>query len=204
MLVVGLTGGIGSGKTTVADRFAARGVPILDADVIAHELVEPGQPTLAAIVAAFGADLLTPEGRLDRPRLRGLVFADPARRTQLEAIVHPAVRRRLEAGIAALRAPYCLVVIPLLFEAGLEDLVDRVLVVDVPPAVQITRVTQRDGVARSSVESIMAAQLSRAERLARADDVVNNGVDLATLESRIEALDRFYRRFAESGSGGNG
>jgi dephospho-CoA kinase len=197
MYVVGLTGGIGSGKSTVAERFAARGVPVIDADVIARELVEPGQPGLAAIVAAFGTQVLTEQGRLDRARLRERVFADPVARRRLEAILHPAVRRRIEAQIETLDAAYCLVVVPLLFEADQADLADRILVIDTSPQMQIARVAKREGLDRAAVEAIMAAQLPRAERLRRAHDVLLNDGDLDRLDDGVAQLHARYERLAQ-------
>lgn len=198
MVVVGLTGGIGSGKTTVAERFAARGVPVVDADAIARELVTPGAPALAVITERFGAEVLDGEGRLDRRRLREQVFADPARRRQLEAILHPRIRAEIRQRLAALPAatPYAVVVIPLLVESGWRDLVDRVLVVDVPRAQQIERTSRRDGATTAQVEAILAAQATREERLAAADDVVYNEGEPADLDHQIDALDAQYRELA--------
>jgi dephospho-CoA kinase len=196
MYVIGLTGGIGSGKSTVAERFAARGVPVIDADVIARELVEPGQLALAAIVAAFGEQVLTKEGRLDRGRLRERVFADPTQRRRLEDILHPAVRERLEAWIETLEAAYCIAVVPLLFEAAQADLANRVLVVDASPQAQIARVSERDGLDRPTVEAIMATQLPRTERLRRADDVLRNNGDLRRLDEEVDRLHALYLSLA--------
>lgn len=198
MVVVGLTGGIGSGKTTVAERFAARGVPVVDADAIARELVAPGTPALAVITERFGTVMLDREGRLDRRRLREQVFADPARRRQLEAILHPRIRAEIRQRLAALPAstPYTVVVIPLLVESGWRDLVDRVLVVDVPRAQQIERTCRRDGATTAQVEAILAAQATREERLAAADDVVYNEGEPTDLDHQIDALDAQYPELA--------
>lgn len=192
MLRIGLTGGIGSGKSTVANLFAARGVPVIDADVIARELVEPGQPALADIVAAFGADMLDAQGRLDRARLRALVFDDPSQRKRLEAILHPRIHAAMTARSQAQSAPYVLLVIPLLFEANQLDLVDRVLVVDAPTETQRARVSARDHLPPALIDSMLAAQWDRQQRLERADDVIDNSGDAAALERQVEALHRRY------------
>ncbi|MCB1921323.1 MAG: dephospho-CoA kinase [Candidatus Competibacteraceae bacterium] len=192
VLVVGLTGGIGSGKTAVSDRFALFGIPIIDTDLIARELVEPGQPALAEIAAEFGADCLDDQGRLDRGRLRKSVFVDDAGRRKLEGILHPRIRAVARDRIAALSAPYCLLVIPLLVETGMTDLVDRVLVVDAPEAEQIRRVMARDQVEEAQARRILASQARRDQRLALADNVLENSGDLAKLELPIAELHQHY------------
>ena len=196
MLVVGLTGGIGSGKTVVSDSFAAHGVPVIDTDLIARELVEPGQPALAEIAAEFGADCLDQAGCLQRAVLRERVFADPAARQRLEANLHPRIRAVARERIAAQTAPYGLLVIPLLVETGMSDLVDRVLVVDAPEAEQIRRVMARDRIDATQAQRILAAQASRRQRLALADEVVENAGDLTELERRVAALHTYYLRLA--------
>ncbi|NIR61925.1 MAG: dephospho-CoA kinase [Gammaproteobacteria bacterium] len=196
MLKVGLTGGIGSGKSTAAAYFRERGAPVLDADEIARELVAPGRPALDEIVETFGPDLLRPDGRLDRHRLRRRVFDDPEQRRRLEAILHPRVRAELERRLAALDARYCVLVVPLLLEAGYRDLVDRVLVIDAPPELQRERAQARDGLPRTQVEAIAAAQAERAERLAAADEVIRNDGDLEKLRAQVAALDERYRRLS--------
>lgn len=196
MLGVGLTGGIGCGKSAVADAFADLGVPVIDADRIAHALVEPPSPALDEIVDAFGADILLDDGRLDRRALREQVFADPGARRRLEAILHPRVRETLRREREALDAPYCILVIPLLFESGLEDTVDRVLAVDCPEALQIERVTGRDGVDEAAVRAVMAAQISRSERRARADDLIDNAGTVAELRTRVSELHAKYLAMA--------
>ena len=196
MLVVGLTGGIGSGKTTVSDRFAQFGVPVIDTDQLARELVEPDQPALAEIVADFGVDCLDSDGRLHRARLRERVFADPAGRQRLEAILHPRIRVLARERIARLTAPYCLLVIPLLAETGMTDLVDRVLVVDAPEAEQIRRVMARDGVAEKQAHRVLAAQADRGQRLALADEIVENASDLTALDHRVAVLHQHYSTLA--------
>ncbi len=196
MLIVGLTGGIGSGKSTVADRFAARGVPCIDADQLTRELVEPGTPLLAEIVTNFGDDMLDHEGRLDRRRMRERVFADPAERERLESLLHPAVYAAMRSRIASLVAPYCLLVIPLLVETGGIHKVHRVLVVDVDVDDQRHRTSARDGVDSDQVEAILASQASRSERLAAADDVIDNRGAPADLEAQVQSLHRRYLELA--------
>jgi dephospho-CoA kinase len=196
-LVVGLTGGIGSGKSAVADAFAARGAPICDTDRLAHALTAPGQRGLEAIVAAFGAASTKPDGTLDRARLREQVFADAHARVKLESILHPLIRAAARAEVASWSAPYGMLVVPLLLErGGLSDLMSRVLVVDCPEDEQVRRVMARSGLSEPQVRAIMATQLPRAERLARADDVIDNGGPLSALEPQVAALDRRYRERA--------
>ncbi len=195
-LRIGLTGGIASGKSAVADAFARRGVPIVDTDVIAREVVEPGRPALAEVVAAFGTDLLDADGRLDRRTLRRIVFADPALRRRLEAILHPAIRTEMQRQAATAAGPYVVVAIPLLVENRLQGQVDRVLVVDCPPDVQLARLLARDGETPEGARAILAAQATRDERLAVADDVVVNDGSLADLDARVAALHGRYLELA--------
>jgi dephospho-CoA kinase len=191
-LRIGLTGGIASGKSAVADAFARRGIAIVDTDVIAREVVEPGRPALDAVVRAFGAGVLDPHGRLDRRALRTLVFAEPAERRKLEAILHPAIRAEMHAQAAAAAGPYVVIAIPLLVENGLQAQVDRVLVVDCPPETQLARLLERDGETAEGARRILAAQASREARLAAADDVITNDGTLDALDSRVETLHRQY------------
>lgn len=195
MLRIGLTGGIGSGKSTVADLFAAKGIPILDADVIARALVEPGQPLLAAIAAHFG-DTVLREGQLDRARLREIVFNQPEDRAWLEGLLHPHVYVEMERRLAGLAAPYALLVVPLLLETGRRDAVDRLLVVDCPVAVQRQRVKARDGFDDAAIDGILAAQATREARLAAADDVIENSTGRADLAAEVERLHGLYRSLA--------
>lgn len=196
MLVIGLTGGIGSGKTAVSDRFVRLGVPVIDTDLLARELVEPGQPALAEIMAVFGPACMDDEGRLHRSRLRERVFADPTGRRRLEAILHPRIRTLARERIAHLTAPYCLLVIPLLAETGMTDLVDRVLVVDAPEATQIRRVMARDGIDEIQARRILVAQADRSQRLALANEIVENAGDLAALDHQIAELHQHYLTLA--------
>ena len=192
MLRVGLTGGIASGKSTVARLFADLGAAIVDTDVIAREVVAPGEPGLEAVVAEFGAAVLTPGGELDRGSLRRIVFRDAARRQALEAILHPLIRARTLRAISLLDVPYALLVVPLLLETGFAELVDRILVVDCPEAVQRQRLMRRDRADAAEVEAILAAQLDRGSRLARADDVIDNGGSLAATRAQVATLHARY------------
>jgi dephospho-CoA kinase len=195
--IVGLTGGIGSGKTTVANLFAARGAALVDTDVIAHELTAAGGAAMPLLAGAFGASIVDAAGALDRGEMRRRVFADPALRRQLEAILHPLIRAESLRRCAAASVPYVLLIVPLLIESGaFAPALRRILVIDCPEAVQVARVMARNGLAAEEVRAIMAAQVSRAERLAAADDVIVNAGDLADIERQVAALDADYRRRA--------
>jgi len=193
---VALTGGIASGKSAAADAFAALGAHLIDADVVARELVAPGSPALAEVVRAFGAGVLQPDGSLDRRRLRAIVFAHDGERRRLEAILHPRIAAEMRARATRAPALYHLLVIPLLVESGRYDWVDRVLVVDVPRELQLERLTARDGIDRAMAEAMLDAQASRAERLALADDVIDNAGSLADLERQVRALHARYAALA--------
>ncbi|YCH31308.1 dephospho-CoA kinase [Erwinia sp. PK3-005] len=171
---VALTGGIGSGKSTVAAAFAAYGVEIIDADIIARQVVEPGQPALNEIATRFGPAMLHADGTLNRAALRQTIFNSPADKTWLNQLLHPLIHAETRQQLAAARSPWCLWVVPLLVENRLEKLADRVLVVDVEPEVQIERTMVRDGITREQAEKIIAAQATRAARLAVADDIIEN------------------------------
>ncbi|WP_303787146.1 dephospho-CoA kinase [Azovibrio restrictus] len=195
--VVGLTGGIGSGKSTVAEAFVALGAGLVDTDVLARQLTSPGGAAMAALVDRFGAGIRAADGSLDRAAMRQRVFADPEARRALEAILHPLIRRQAEADIAALGAPYVLLAIPLLVETGRESYcLDRVLVVDCPEALQRSRVMARNGLSAAEVEAIMAAQASRAARLAVADDVLDNSGRPGDLAGPVAQLHRRYLQLA--------
>ncbi len=196
MLRIGLTGGIASGKSTVADLFAARGAAVLDTDVIAREVVVPGSHALAALVAAQGGGILDDEGRLDRAELRRRIFVDATTRREVEAILHPEIARELERQAGITPGPYQVLVIPLLVEAGLENLVDRVLVVDCPEEAQIRRLMARDGASREDTLRMLDTQATRERRLAAADDVIDNGGAATHLTARVAELDRQYRDLA--------
>ena len=197
MYVVAITGGIGSGKTTIANQFAALGIEVVDADLIAREVVAPGTPALAAIVNHFGAEMLTEQGLLDRRALRERIFSDPAAKFWLNALLHPIIRSEMLRQCAAVSSPYCLLVVPLLVENRLTELADRVLVIDVDEATQIERTCHRDGVSREQAQAILASQASRSERLAMADDVLDNQSGTTeTIRERILALHETYLAFA--------
>lgn len=195
-LRIGLTGGIASGKSVVAGLFAARGVPVIDTDRIAREVVEPGQPALARVVEAFGDGVLDEAGRLDRRALRERVFADPGDRRRLEGILHPAIMAELEEQSAAAGGDYQVLVIPLLVEGGRSEAVDRVLVVDCPVETQLERLRARDEETEAGARAMLAAQASREQRLAAADDVIINDGSLEALENRVAELDAQYRERA--------
>ncbi len=197
MYVVAITGGIGSGKTTIANQFAALGIEVVDADLIAREVVAPGTPALAAIVNHFGAEMLTEQGLLDRRALRERIFSDPAAKFWLNALLHPIIRSEMLRQCAAVSSPYCLLVVPLLVENRLTELADRVLVIDVDEATQIERTCRRDGVSREQAQAILASQANRSERLAMADDVLDNQSGTTeTIRERILALHETYLAFA--------
>lgn len=198
VLRIGLTGGIASGKSTVAALFVELGAGLVDTDVLARELVEPGSPALAEIREAFGTAVIDTEGRLDRPRMRALVFADPALRRTLERIMHPAIRRRALELAAASTAPYVMIAVPLLVETGFAEHVDRVLVVDCPEALQIERLVKRDGLATAEAQAMLAAQATRSERLAAADDLVDNAGSLESTREQVRALHARYLELARN------
>ena len=199
-LVIGLTGGIASGKSTVGDLFIELGVPLLDGDHVAREVVAPPSPALAAIAARFGSDYLLADGSLDRRRLRERVFAEPAARRELEAITHPLIRQRILAWREAQTAPYCILSVAILVESGMNRLVDRILVVDVPQATQLERLVTRDGIAEPLAQQMIAAQASRAERLARADDVVDNTRLQQSLATQVTRLHQLYIQLSRAPS----
>lgn len=190
MLRVGITGGIGSGKTALTDWLSTQSIVIVDADLAARVVVEPGQPALAEIAAQFGEEYLLPDGQLDRAALRKLVFADDAKRRALESITHPRIRDELTRQLAAAQSPYVVLSSPLLLESGQSEMVDLSVVVDVPEAVQIERTMTRDQNDRALVEQIMAAQLDRATRISRADIVIDNSGSLEALHLRGAQLHR--------------
>ena len=196
---IGLTGGIASGKSALEKAFAAHGIVVADADLLAREVVAPGEPALAAVVERFGRDVLQADGQLDRAALRVRVFGDPDQRRTLEAILHPAIRARLEAICRAAPGPYAIATVPLLTEGGgraAYPWLHRILVVDTPAAVQKARLMQRDGIDATLADQMMAAQASRAERLALADDIVVNDGDLAHLQRAADALHLRYLALA--------
>jgi dephospho-CoA kinase len=195
-LLIALTGGIASGKSAVADLFAKLGVPVLDTDQIARDVVEPGSPALAQLVAEFGADVLDASGRLDRVRMRERVFKSPEQRKRLEAITHPAIRAELARRSAHAGGDYQIHVIPLLVEGGRADAYDRVLVVDVPASHQVQRLMARDGASAAEAQRILEAQATREQRLEIADDVIVNTGGLDDLQGFVDTLHRNYSLIA--------
>ncbi len=195
--LVGLTGGIGSGKSAAADIFGELGATIVDTDAIAHELTAPGGAAIEPIRSAFGAEVIAPNGALDRAAMRRRVFADALAKTRLECILHPMIRDETDRSSAASRAPYVVLVVPLLVESGdYRNRVQRVAVVDCPEEIQVSRVMSRSGLTAEEARAIMAAQVERAQRLAAADDVIDNGGELAALRPQVEALHRKYLEMA--------
>lgn len=190
---VGLTGGIGCGKTTVANLFAALGAAVIDTDEIAHALTVPQGAAMPALLAEFGPDFATPEGALDRAKMRALVFADAGARARLEAILHPRIRAATAAAAAIATGDYVIFVVPLLIESGTwRERVTRVLAIDCPEHVQVARVMARNGLPEAQVRAIMAAQVTRAQRRAAADDIILNDDGLETLRPQVEALHALY------------
>ena len=190
---VGLTGGIGSGKSAVAALFAKLGVTVVDTDEVAHELTRPGGEAIAAIRAAFGAEVIAPDGSLDRGRMRRLAFGDVGARKRLEAILHPLIRAESSRRIERARSPYAILVIPLLVESGVDrSRTARVLVVDCSETLQIERVMRRSGLPEAEVRAILASQATREQRVAAADDIIDNGGALEALESQVSRLNEKY------------
>ncbi|AOM02109.1 MULTISPECIES: dephospho-CoA kinase [Cobetia] len=196
--IIGVTGGIGSGKSSVARMFGELGIQWVDADDVAREIVRPGETALAEIIVHFGESIVTAQGELDRAALRERIFAAPEERQWLERCTHPRIRERIVQHLAAMTSPYRLLVSPLLFESGQDSLVSRTLVVDVSQDVQLARTLSRDGVSEAQVRAILAAQLSRETRLAKADDVIDNNGNQASLREQVAALDVRYRSLAAS------
>lgn len=199
--IIGLTGGIGSGKSTIADLFAAQGVPIIDADVVAREVVAKGTPLLQQIVTHFGTQILLENGELDRTQLRQIVFQEPKQKQWLNHLLHPAIREEMMKQLKAQTFPYVIWVVPLLIENNLTELCQRVLVIDVLPETQIQRASLRDNAGMTQIKNIMAAQVSRKERLDFADDVINNDLDFAenlpVLAQKVLELHQLYLTLAK-------
>ena len=199
--VVGLTGGIGSGKSAAADAFAARGVTVVDTDAIAHALTRPGGAAIPLVREAFGDDAIAADGAMDRKRIRELVFRDATAKARLEGILHPMIRAESERQVRAATGPYAMLVVPLLVESGnYRKRVDRVLVVDCSEEVQVARVGKRSGLAPDEVRRIIAAQVPRAQRLAAADDVIDNSGSLDALQQAVSALHQRYLDQAAAGA----
>jgi len=192
MLKVGLTGGIGCGKTTVAKVFAQLNIPVVDADEIAHRLVEKGQPALDQIQQEFGTDILNPDGSLNRKKLSERIFSDLKQKQKLESILHPLIYKTMQSEIEQLNAPYCVICIPLLFETDMVHFVDRVLVVDCPVEMQIERVKNRDHLTIERIQSIINNQISRESRKEKADDLIDNSVANYRLAEQVKKLHNLY------------
>ncbi len=199
MLAIGLTGGIGCGKSTVAELFAELGVSIIDTDQIARRLTSAGQPALAAIANKFGTDFLLPDGNLNRPLMRHAIFASPEAKEKLEAILHPLIRAEVRRRLALAQSPYAMIAVPLLLETGAyREIVQRVLVVDCSEAQQVERVVARNGLDETEVRAIMAHQLSRQERLRQADDIIDNHGNPSSLSLQAEQLHQRYLKLANA------
>ncbi len=196
MFVVGLTGGIGSGKSAVSQRFERLGIKVVDADIASREVVKPGAPALTSIRQHFGADVIQADSTLDRARLRAVVFANPDERKWLERLLHPRINAYLERELASAQSPYAMLVSPLLMESGQARLANRILVVDVPEHVQLERTMARDANDAAQVKAIMAAQTDRMARLAKADDVITNDAGFDALDARVAALHQRYLELA--------
>lgn len=198
MYIVALTGGIGSGKSTVADQLATLGAGVIDTDLLSRELTAVGHPVLERIAAVFGDSILRSDGSLDRAALRERVFRSPAERARLESILHPAIQDLMLERLATLDAPYAVLVIPLLFETGQQSLANRILVVDVPECIQIDRVKDRSGLPEDEIRRIVASQIPRQERNAHAHDLIDNSGDPGALESQVRHLHHHYLQLAKS------
>ncbi len=192
MLKIGLTGGIGSGKSTVTAIFETQGISVIDADKISHNLVLPGQPCLEKIIRCFGSNLLQADGSLDRTKLRNEVFNNPDSKKQLEAIMHPVVIKTMEDQARAVIAPYCILAIPLLIETQLQHSVDRILVVDLPEDLQLKRVQERSKLSLNEIKAIMNTQTSREIRRTYAHDIIDNSGNLSLLKQQVQKLHTFY------------
>lgn len=198
MFVVGLTGGIGSGKSTVTRCFSMLGINIIDADVIARDIVSVGSQTLAEIANHFGQDVLLTDGSLDRNKLRDIIFSDPQAKKWLESLLHPKIQKKIPDEIKQSRSIYTIVSAPLLIETGLDQIVDRVLVVDIPEAIQIERTTLRDKISSKQVQAIILSQVNRETRLKRADDIIDNSGSLEETREQVEKLHNIYLTFASN------
>jgi dephospho-CoA kinase len=192
MLTIGLTGGIGAGKSAVLALFAAKGVPIVDADVIAHAITQADQALFPMIVQHFGVECLLPNGQLNRKKIREIIFNDKNERQWLEQTLHPLILEQMQATIKQSSAPYCIAAIPLLIEVGIPAFIDRVLVVDAPETLQIERVSSRDGTSPTEVATIIQTQVTRKQRLAAAQDVIINDSNIEALKPQVDRLHSYY------------
>ncbi len=198
MLIIGLTGGIGSGKSTVTTLFGKLGVPVVDADIVSRQVVEPGQPALTEINRQFGPSILTAEGQLDRQRLREVIFASAIKRRQLEKILHPRILAEMKRQARQWATPYCIFAIPLLLEAGQQDEVEQIVVVDATDDIRRQRIKKRDHLSDNEIDAVFKTQLGRNERLAAADDIITNNGDLGALQQQVETLHRRYLNMAKT------
>ncbi len=203
MLVVALTGGIGSGKTTVSQLFEAFGIPVIDTDIISRQLVAPGEVTLEAIINQFGPSVLSADRSLNRTKLRQIIFQNTEKKAQLESILHPLIRKEVARQISKLTAPYCIVVIPLLIESNQEKIADRILVVDTSEFAQLARVTLRDNQTENEVAAIISAQVSPNKRLAAADEVIHNNGSLKELKQQVAILHQKYLTYNQASEQAN-
>jgi dephospho-CoA kinase len=192
MLIIGLTGGIGSGKSTVAKLFEKKGITVIDADQVARDITLPEKPALKKIIEKFGSDILLPNSTLDRAKLRKLIFEDDHKRIWLEQLLHPMIRDELEQQIKAANSPYCIVMIPLLIESSPNPLINRILVVDAKKEAQLERAATRDNQTGSEIYSILSKQATRAQRLKAADDVISNMGTLEDLQGQVDAMHKYY------------
>ncbi len=197
MLIIGLTGGIGSGKSVASDKFKSLGITIVDADVASRTVVEPGKPALKEIEDHFGSGIITAEGKLDRNNLREIIATDPEERKWLESVLHPKIGEQITKEISESTSVYTLFVAPLLLETNSQEMCSRVVVVDVPKDVQIQRTAKRDKVSPNQVEQMVAAQMEREKRLEKADDVLLNSGTIEDLEKQVEELHKKYIKMAE-------
>jgi dephospho-CoA kinase len=197
MFVVGLTGGIGSGKSAASDFFEQQGIRVVDADVVAREVVEPGEAALNKIQEHFGNEVISADGQLNRAALRQIIFNKPEAKSWLESLLHPLIRQRMEQQLASAESPYAILSAPLLLEGELHHRCDRVLVIDIPEALQIERSCDRDQVSVSQIQAIIGSQISREHRLQKADDVIDNSGSLEDLQQQVEALHQQYLNYAK-------
>jgi dephospho-CoA kinase len=197
-LRVALTGGIGSGKSTVSSEFQALGTPIIDSDVISRTIVKPGKPCLKAIIDELGNDLLNDSGELDRHKLRNIIFNDSEAKRKLEDILHPVIYQEIEREISNVDFPYCLVVIPLLIETQAMDKFDRILLIDVPEHIQLLRAARRDKTSTEAIQNIIKNQISREQRLKYADDIIDNSVKIDDLSDSVHKLHDFYLKISNN------
>ncbi|MCH8163191.1 MAG: dephospho-CoA kinase [Proteobacteria bacterium] len=193
VLRIGLTGGIGSGKSTACEIFSELKVPVIDADVIAVKAVKPGMPALQSIIDEFGVKIITKDGYLNRKKLRDRIFKNESDRRKLESILHPVIYKEIERQTKSINSAYCIISIPLLLETGTSDIIDRILVIDIPKELQLSRASARDNASLKNIGIIIHSQISRDDRLAAADDIINNEGDIENLRKQIYDLHEFYK-----------